>query len=161
MPTGVQTPLSQELGLIPRRKRSAFQAGSPALVPGHAAYRTAPGRGLQRAVTLRVSRQGGGLRERQVQGMGDSWWEVTRLTRFWDQRWHRLPRYPPRPGDFQIPLLGSDRGSMGKVGHLTGDVLNALGSKVARGGTRGWGSGWRWGRVMRGDPPRVGNLGVG
>lgn len=40
-------PRSQELGLIPRRKRSAFQAGSPALVPGHAAYRTAPGRGLQ------------------------------------------------------------------------------------------------------------------
>lgn len=58
MPTGVQTPLSQELGLIPRRKRSAFQAGSLALVPGYAAYGAAPGRGRQRALTLRVGTTG-------------------------------------------------------------------------------------------------------
>lgn len=73
--------------------------------------------------------------------MGDGGWEVTRLTRFWDQRWDRLSRYPPRPGDLRSPLLGSDRGSLGKMGCLTGDVPNALGSKVARNGTRGWGSG--------------------
>lgn len=56
MPTGVLKQHAQEPGSIPRRKRSALQAGSPARVPGRAAYRL-PGWG--RRCARRAGPKGG------------------------------------------------------------------------------------------------------
>lgn len=136
MPAGVHAQHSQELGSIPRRKRSALQAGSLAAGPGRAAHWL-----LQAGVTIVLRGRADG-RQGRDSGVGS---EAARQG----------------PGSAlglssQVPAetVGSERGWKGRGGRLRAGWPGV----AAVAGERGEGGGVR---EIEGEPPGRGNPGVG
>lgn len=147
MPTGALTQRSQELGSIPRRKRSALQAGSPAPAPGSAAC------GLPRARVRDVPcrRADAAGPERQGQGTSKAGGRGGGFARARRQRRSCSPRYPRRGGGLVEPLpaprgdRGEERGESPRPGGggcpgmaaVAGEDGSRKAGRNTRGGNRG------------------------